>query len=800
MRKRWSVNLVPMLHFENSGLEDYEHNIGIASWNLKNMLDQLEAEPELRLAVDQVTLLEGFRRLFPNYWDLLHQMVLDGRVEVVGGTYVMPDLIIPDGESIVRQFLLGTQFVRQELGVEVKTGWMIDSAGHCSQMPQILRQCGINSYFFWRGMTYRCPSEFMWRGVDGSKVITVWLRNGYDCLAWLSEDQREAITTLLELVERTGEISASPNVFIPLGGGLVPLPANLSDTLKHWNLVFPEARISVLTPREFIDKLLATQSNLATISGPLTSERFVSVHPGGLSSRSVLKILSRTLEGLLYLLELYLSLARDHQCNTELANLWRVLLFNHDHNIIRGLIADEPYLQARKRFQDAINRAEMLLESAVRAAASLGPSDDNRFLTVLNPVLWVRDGIVRVQIDLTQFPTGSFEIQDEKGNSVPYQIVEQQEGSVHLIFCAKDVPSVGMKRYRIVPADKRPDFESSIKTGENWIESADFVLEFDELTGSLTRLYDKKNNFDVLRDAGNCLIFEPDLGDLHRHSGAVCQADLPEASTVRTPAQVRVRESGPVRAAIEVNGTLKGSEWMQRVFIYDGLHRVDIETDLDFRGRNTKVCVSFPLTVFSDRVEAGSQFGSEQRVLWDISRGPDARSPGVSFAALDWVDCNGPEYGIGLIAFGLHEFRMSDGELRLTLLRSVDQYMRGDSSAPPELPMALDQGLHSFRYSLVPHSTDSEGPAVWRAAAEHRLPLICVPACPLDSSIPSVSHLSVSGVELMLSCFKPTDRQDEYIVRLFEPAGREGVSRLTFSRPVRSVVLTDLCERDVGPL
>ncbi len=183
MSQRWIVNICPFLHFSNSRTHTYEHNVSIASWNVKSVLDYLDVHPDHKFCFDQVTLLEGFKRLFPNYWDALHQRILEGRIEIVGGTYVMPDLIIPDGESIARQFLFGKKFIHGELGINVRVGWAVDSAGHCAQLPQILRLCGLDSYYFWRGMPYDGPTEFVWKGPDGSRVNAIYLSNGFDSAA-----------------------------------------------------------------------------------------------------------------------------------------------------------------------------------------------------------------------------------------------------------------------------------------------------------------------------------------------------------------------------------------------------------------------------------------------------------------------------------------------------------------------------------------------------------------------------------------------------------------------------------------
>ncbi|TFF95526.1 hypothetical protein EU546_03155, partial [Candidatus Thorarchaeota archaeon] len=251
MEQRWIVNLCPFLHFDNARTETYEHNISIASWNVKSVLDYLEVAEAHKFCLDQASLLEGFERLFPNYLDQLKQRVLEGRVELVGGTYVMPDMIIPDGESLVRQFLHGTRYLRENFGVDVRTGWALDSVGHCSQLPQILRQCGITSYFFWKGMPFRAPSEFVWKGPDGSHVNAVWLPQGYSCASWLSENTREAFTRILEVTEGIEATAASKNLFIPVGGELIPPLPHLNDIVDQWNAAFPDMRMVIVTPHEF---------------------------------------------------------------------------------------------------------------------------------------------------------------------------------------------------------------------------------------------------------------------------------------------------------------------------------------------------------------------------------------------------------------------------------------------------------------------------------------------------------------------------------------------------------------------
>jgi alpha-mannosidase len=800
MAQRWIVNICPFLHFDNSRTQTYEHNISIASWNVKSVLDYLDMHENHKFCLDQLTLLEGFKRLFPNYWDTLHQRVLEGRIEIVGGTYVMPDFLLSEGESIVRQFMIGANTIRSELGVAPRVGWGIDSAGHCSQLPQILRLCGIDSYFFWRGMPFDAPTEFVWRGPDGSKVNAVWLSEGFDSAAWLSENVREAFSKLFEIVDVVGDRATSQNVFIPVGGELVPPLPHLSDVVEKWNSTFPDMRLDIVTASEFAGKIKSVQAAMPVIAGPLSSGRFAGIRSGGLSSRILLKMSSRRLEGLLYLCELYLCQSGNGSKGLELDNLWRILLFNQDHNISRGTIADEPYLLALRRYKQAIEQAEALLEGAIASLSERIQHDETKTsFVVFNPVAWPRTDVVRTPIDLSKIQGDHFELHDAHGREVPFQIVSPADSlPVEIVFIAKDMPSLGHRVYSIAESAKAPEFESTMKIGDSWVESSDYIAEFDTFSGSLKRLLDKQNNVEVVSRPANYLTAETDVGDLYRFSSPQFLGGTSEMSSLRTPGRLKVAEAGPVRCVFEVTSEFDGSPRTDRVSVYEGIHRVDFELDLDFRSGNKRLRLNFPLQIFPSKARVGAQFGSDWIELHagDVES-EDAYDPVLP--ALDWVDCSGPEFGVLLSAPGLHEFRMRNGVLTTTILRSIDFLSYGLDDDVLECRTARDNGPHSYRYTLHSHRGDWSDGRVWRVATEHRLPLVAYPVDgPGGLLKPESPSISVDGTELVLSSIRPDERSNQIIIRLYEPKGSAGKATLSFARALERVEMTDALDQEIG--
>ncbi len=110
----------------------------------------------------------------------LHRQIVDrvkeGRWEMVGGMWVEPDLNMPDGESLVRQLLIGKRYFKQKFGVDVRIGWNPDSFGYNWQLPQIYKKSGID-YFVTQKMAWNDTNQlplklFWWQSPDGSRVLT----------------------------------------------------------------------------------------------------------------------------------------------------------------------------------------------------------------------------------------------------------------------------------------------------------------------------------------------------------------------------------------------------------------------------------------------------------------------------------------------------------------------------------------------------------------------------------------------------------------------------------------------------
>ena len=123
----------------------------------------------------QPVLYYFLKQRYPELYEKIKERVKEGRWETEGGTWVEPDCNLTSGESLVRQFLHGKRFFREEFGQDNKILWLPDVFGYSGALPQIMKKSGVD-YFMTTKLAWnqinKIPNDtFVWRGIDGSEVL-----------------------------------------------------------------------------------------------------------------------------------------------------------------------------------------------------------------------------------------------------------------------------------------------------------------------------------------------------------------------------------------------------------------------------------------------------------------------------------------------------------------------------------------------------------------------------------------------------------------------------------------------------
>lgn len=133
--------------------------------------------------------LEDYLAVYPENKEEIKKYVQEGRFKI-GPWYMLQDEFLTSGEANLRNLLYGTQTAK-EFGAVCNVGYFPDSFGNAGQMPQILKQAGMEAVAFGRGVQpvgfnnvveeqdYTSAfSELTWQSPDGSSLLGILLQTG----------------------------------------------------------------------------------------------------------------------------------------------------------------------------------------------------------------------------------------------------------------------------------------------------------------------------------------------------------------------------------------------------------------------------------------------------------------------------------------------------------------------------------------------------------------------------------------------------------------------------------------------
>ena len=163
----------------------------------------------------------------------------------------MSDVMLPSGEVLIREILEGKNYVKEKFGKNIIVAWGADEFGYNAQWPQILKESGYKYFAFRRGVTEPLVSEFYWKGIDGTSILSHWMPLGYRAGLDLS--------LLHETFEQLRRQSSTRHVLMPSGSGSTPPQPELCDTINKYNesakSIIENPLMRVSTPSEFFEAL-----------------------------------------------------------------------------------------------------------------------------------------------------------------------------------------------------------------------------------------------------------------------------------------------------------------------------------------------------------------------------------------------------------------------------------------------------------------------------------------------------------------------------------------------------------------
>ena len=154
------IHMVGQSHIDCAWMWRFEQTRKKAQVTFKKAILHAKMFPEtFCYALSQPLLLEWIQEDNKVLFKEIQKYVKAGNIELVGGSYVEPDCMMPSGEAMIRQRLYGLRFYHDNFGVLPKIEWFLDSFGYNIGIPQILIKSGAK-YFWTTKLTWNLDTIF----------------------------------------------------------------------------------------------------------------------------------------------------------------------------------------------------------------------------------------------------------------------------------------------------------------------------------------------------------------------------------------------------------------------------------------------------------------------------------------------------------------------------------------------------------------------------------------------------------------------------------------------------------------
>lgn len=817
------VHVVPHMHWDREWYFTTEESRILLVNNMEEIMDMLENNPNYPNYVldGQTAILEDYFAAKPENKERVKKLVKEGRL-IIGPWYTQTDEMVVGGESITRNLLYGLKDC-EEFGDAMMIGYLPDSFGQSSQMPQILNGFGINRSIFWRGVSERMgtdKTEFYWEGEGDSKVLTQLFPLGYAIGKYLPSNMDDLKKRMDKYFPVLDKGATTENIILPNGHDQMPVQKNIFEILEKLKELYPE-RDFFLSRYEKVFEELEKEKNLPTLRGEFLDGKYMRVHRSIFSTRMDIKAANTRIENkITNILEPLASLAYSlgfeyHSGLIEL--IWKEIMKNHAHDSIGCCCSDKVHKEIMNRFFLAEEKVDRLIDFYMRVivdAMSKEIALDK--LTAFNILPYEREAVVKGEI-ITKMK--NFNLVSDDGEEYDFQVINKEVVDAGLIdrqivhygnydpfvrytIELKDViPSMGYKTYLIKGAEGVINSEEGKKTDK--IENKYFNITVNE-NGSLNILHKDTNTLyeNVLliedgADDGDEYDFSPLEDDFIVKSDIVkCNYNI---STYENSSEIAINYTLDVPKDLDSRKKKKidGSMDISIIVKVDNCSPyLNVKMDIDNRAKDHRVRAYIPTGIKSNFSFSDNQFGVIKRDVYDSAMDvweeenwderPDSIYPMLSFVTL-----KNEERGMAVLTNSTREYEIIGEDydtIAITLFRGVgflgkeEMYRRPGrpSGIKLETPDSQMLGKVSLDFGIYPYVSRED--KVSRVAKEYLTPVYTYNKMPhnamklnsVDFEVPyNYSLLKEENDNVTLSVLKKAENKKGLVLRYFNGTASE---------------------------
>ena len=851
-----NVHVIPHTHWDR----EWYLPAGRFRQRLVALVDELLDDPppagESFLLDGQAIALTDYLAVQPQRRRELATLLKEGRIEA-GPWFVLADELIPSGEALVRNLLLGGRVLR-ELGAEAPPVlYCPDSFGHPAALPELARGFGLPLIIAWRGYgSPRWPAgdTVEWCAPSGASAILFHLpRSGYEYGSSLPVSRDAAEERWNEMRDELVPRSRTGELLVQNGADHHARQLRYRDALALLTDVAQPIQVHGSSLRRFATAVVgaARASQVPVITGELRdSYGYTWTLQGTFGTRAQQKRRNALVERLLLReTEPWNALARlgGHASRRQLVTAaWRALLETHPHDTLCGCSIDEVADAMDVRNEDARAQAEGIARDALLSIIGHSPTRAREHKDRWRPIILLRNPSVRARGGVAELEIREF-LAD-----VP---VGPGSGSAMLpaVDEAPRVPLVEGMHVQVLETWRAMDrVESPRHYPDNdlvrvtravaWTSAIDGysvharviggklnIPELEERVRALPRERALENGKLCISADEEGRVAVEDLTTGRRIGSLITIEDREDFGDLYTPsirglaAKARFRGAkvvhrGPLRGVLRLRWTLQRAK---PVSVTSTLE-IDLVLDagashlrLDVRGNNAhddhRLRVGIRTGVGGARVFADAAFSVIERTPIAISEAEARVEQAPETAPLHrYVSLFAGNVGATVYSDGLAEYEATrDGDVFVTLVRAVGELSRNDlperpghAGWPTPTPRAQSHGPFEARLALLLHGERSDATIdqVERTADDVLTPLV---GDTLRSALDlgfSPGGARLEGEGLAFLSLKERENGKGIVARCVNLLDREVAGSWTFHAIIRAATLARLDETPLEPL
>ncbi|KAK9952470.1 hypothetical protein ABG768_018309 [Culter alburnus] len=745
------VHAMGHCHIDSAWLWPYEETIRKCARSWVTVIRLMEKNPEFVFTCSQAQQFQWVKSWYPGLFSEIKRFVQKGQFIPVGGTWVEMDGNLPSGESMVRQFLYGQNFFKDEFGHYCKEFWLPDTFGYSAQLPQIMKGCEISRFLTqklsWNLVNTFPHNTFFWEGIDGTPVLTHFPPGN-------SYEMKGKVEDLINTVKNNKDKGRANHSAVLFGfgdGGGGPTQLML-DRLQRVRDTDCLPKVQMSNPDVLFSQLESDSSLLCTWVGEL----FLELHNGTYTTQAKIKLGNRQCEVLLHDVEVASCLAlckRDRftypAC--KLQELWRLLLLNQFHDVIPGSCIEMVVEDALQYYDEIRTTGSRLLLAACESLGTSPYKGAGSSMAVLNTLPWERTEVVSLSGEGTQTRLALVRVPSVGVAQVTEMTEHMDSVSVTMMVDGTIIMENGLLKATV---DQRGRLMSLllVQTNRETISEGCFGNQF--------ALFD---DVPLYWDAW-------DVMDYH------LQTRKPVIELVE-PAKI-VRSKG-LQGSVSFSLRISGNSIIRQEIILDACcPYIKFNTQVDWEEAHKFLKVEFPVQVRSPNATYEIQFGHLQR--------PTHRNTSWDWARFEvwghkWADLSEHGFGVALLNDSKYGYSIHENIMTLSLLRA------------PKAPDAnADMGCHNFTYALMPHTGPFQEASVIQYAYNLNFPLRVYHGVISEPW----SAFSVNSPAVILETIKQAERRENaLLIRLYESHGSSVTATLSASLPLKEAWHCDLLER-----